>query len=344
MKGDAVKVTQNRDCPFQMYELQWIQSFKDQFKRAKEEWCDEKGTFARMFLFIIIQVNLQLSDDFEYGHTWSMPNSRVARKEPREDSDKWSMLEVIRWVDDHHVLVKWAPTTRTWPDSLVDLRYNKELARTLDNNCCNSGMKAKIGFTAAQPRQHRTNNGFIEHYVLQDANLNKEDLKPIFKKPYTKYQAFRNAGETKCPCFQPVHRWTHKTDIFTMDLVLMIPIHIEAHWCMALGKINSRKGIHITVATLSKRCFRLAEGVRDEALREMGEGLQRKVNRQIQKCGRVVVSLRSAGNFLGLSNTQMLSQRGQDGPNDNSAFLRWLRKFLKCHLRLGQSGTVSTEI
>ncbi|XP_078609245.1 uncharacterized protein LOC144880746 [Branchiostoma floridae x Branchiostoma japonicum] len=28
---------------------------------------------------------------------------------------------------------------------------------------------------------------FIEHHVLQDGNLNKGDLKPIFKRPYSRY-------------------------------------------------------------------------------------------------------------------------------------------------------------
>ncbi|XP_035659798.1 uncharacterized protein LOC118404665 [Branchiostoma floridae] len=44
MEGDVMKVTQDHDCPFRMYELQRIQSLKDQVTRATEEWCDEKGT------------------------------------------------------------------------------------------------------------------------------------------------------------------------------------------------------------------------------------------------------------------------------------------------------------
>ncbi|KAI8493958.1 hypothetical protein Bbelb_283050 [Branchiostoma belcheri] len=70
-------------------------------------------------------------DDFEYGHGWSLPRTRVERKTPREESDSWPILEVIRRVDEHHVEVKWAPTTRVWPNSIVDLPYNPQLADAL---------------------------------------------------------------------------------------------------------------------------------------------------------------------------------------------------------------------
>ncbi|KAI8493077.1 hypothetical protein Bbelb_290810 [Branchiostoma belcheri] len=80
-------------------------------------------------------------DDFEYGHGWSLPRTRVERKTPQEESDSWPILEVIRRVDEHHVEVKWAPTTRVWPNSIVDLRYNPQLADALGRNCCNPAIK-----------------------------------------------------------------------------------------------------------------------------------------------------------------------------------------------------------
>ncbi|XP_035696766.1 sentrin-specific protease-like [Branchiostoma floridae] len=36
-----------------------------------------------------------------------------------------------------------------------------------------------------------------------------------------------------------LERWTQKTDIFTMDLVL-VPIHLEVHWCMAVIDIRRK--------------------------------------------------------------------------------------------------------
>ncbi|KAI8503610.1 hypothetical protein Bbelb_185810 [Branchiostoma belcheri] len=45
MKEDVLKVTQNRDGPFQQYELLRIQSWKKQCQRAIKEWGEEK--FAR---------------------------------------------------------------------------------------------------------------------------------------------------------------------------------------------------------------------------------------------------------------------------------------------------------
>ncbi|KAI8506361.1 hypothetical protein Bbelb_157880 [Branchiostoma belcheri] len=81
-------------------------------------------------------------DDFEYGYNWQIPTSRVESKKPRENSDQWPIQEVVAWIDENHVEVKWARTDRSWPNSIVDLRYNAALAQQLQRNCCNPSMKA----------------------------------------------------------------------------------------------------------------------------------------------------------------------------------------------------------
>ncbi|KAI8516239.1 PREDICTED: uncharacterized protein LOC109475069 [Branchiostoma belcheri] len=83
------------------------------------------------------------SDNFEYGHSWSLPNTRVRRQTPQEDSDEWPITDVIRKVDEHHVEVKWAPSkTKRWPNSIVDLRYNEPLRQRLERNGSNPHIKA----------------------------------------------------------------------------------------------------------------------------------------------------------------------------------------------------------
>ncbi|XP_035664365.1 uncharacterized protein LOC118407900 [Branchiostoma floridae] len=76
-------------------------------------------------------------DDFEYG-PWSFPRARVERREPRENSDPWPIIEVVSRVDANQVIVKWAGD---WPNSVVDLRFNPELEKQLQANCCHPGVK-----------------------------------------------------------------------------------------------------------------------------------------------------------------------------------------------------------
>ncbi|KAI8495250.1 hypothetical protein Bbelb_272360 [Branchiostoma belcheri] len=94
------------------------------------------------------------TDDYVYGHNWSVPKSRTERRTPQEDSDEWPILEVVRRVDEHHVEVKWAPTKRVWPNSVIDLRYNTELRDSLQRNCCNPSMKV-FKEQQVQVSQHR---------------------------------------------------------------------------------------------------------------------------------------------------------------------------------------------
>ncbi|KAI8521553.1 hypothetical protein Bbelb_013070 [Branchiostoma belcheri] len=88
--------------------------------------------------------------EFEYDNSWSLPNTRISKRAPQEDSDEWPILEVVRKVDANHVEVKWAPTKRRFPNSIVDLRYNEPLRKRLERNGSNPHIKAWA--TATLPR------------------------------------------------------------------------------------------------------------------------------------------------------------------------------------------------
>eukprot|EP00058_Branchiostoma_floridae_P008534 XP_002594022.1 hypothetical protein BRAFLDRAFT_68538 [Branchiostoma floridae] len=102
------------------------------------------------------------------------------------------------------------------------------------------------------------------------------------------------------------HTWTIflstvglATDLLDRDVIL---------------RYNEIRGENVSVAT----SIQVSEHAHHVS--QMGEGLQRKVNRQIQKCGRVVVSLRSAGNFLWLM-PQYENSASVEKPNSDQAKL-----------------------